>query len=82
MDPWPDVFSTIHERRFLTSMVMLPSPSNFGRGLAGAGYKDGGDLANRQCLLVQFLCWGWWDVNFQVDGLASGKTYVVGQWLW
>ena len=29
-DPWPDMFSIAQDRRFLTSMVMLPSPSNFG----------------------------------------------------
>ena len=45
----------------------------------GAGYYDGRELANRWCLLVQFLCWGLHDVNFQVDRLASGKGYAVGQ---
>ena len=29
LDPWPDVSSITQDRRFLTSMVMLPSPSNF-----------------------------------------------------
>ena len=54
--------------RLLTSMVMLTSPSDFrGGGLMGAGYDDGRVLTNRQCLLVQFLCQGLWDVNFQVD---------------
>ena len=38
----------------------------------GAGYYDGRVLANRQCLLVWFLCQVLWDVNFQVDGLTSG----------
>ena len=38
----------------------------------GAGYYDGRVLANMWCLSVQFLCQGLWDVNFQVDGHASG----------
>ena len=53
-------------------MVMLTSPSDLGGGLRGAGYYDGRVHTNRQCLLVWFLCQGLWDVNFQVDGLASG----------
>ena len=48
----------------------------------GAGYHGGGDLANRWYLSVWFLYQGLQDVNFQVDGLASGKAYAVGQWLW
>ena len=61
------------DRRFFTSMVMLTSPSDFwGGGLMGAGYDDGRVLTNRQCLSVQFLCQGLWDVNFQLDGLAFG----------
>ena len=53
LDLQPDVSSTAWDRRFLTSMVMLPSPSNLGGGLMWAGYDDGGDLAKRQYLLVQ-----------------------------
>ena len=45
----------------------------------GAGYYDGRALANRWCLLVWFLSQGLWDVNFQVDGLTSGKDYAIGQ---
>ena len=81
-DLQPDVSSTTRDRRFLTSMVMLPSLSDLGGGLMGAGYHGGGDLANRQYLSVWLLCQGWQDVNFQVDGLACGKAYAVGQWLW
>ena len=29
-DPQPDILSNTQDRRLLTSMVMLPSPSNFG----------------------------------------------------
>ena len=47
----------------------------------GAGYYDGRVIANRQCLSVWFLCQGLQDVNFQVDGLASGKAYAIGQGL-
>ena len=46
-----------------------------------AGYDDGRVLANRWCLSVWFLCQGSWDVNFQVDGLAPGYAYAVGQGL-
>ena len=64
-------------------MVILPSPSDFGGGgLMGAGYYGGGGLTKRQYLSVWLLCWGWQDVNFQVDGLICGKTYAAGQWLW
>ena len=45
----------------------------------GAGYYDGGELANRQFLSVWFLCQGLQDVNFQVDRLTSGKAYTIGQ---
>ena len=44
-----------------------------------SGYHSGKELANRQYLLVQFLCQGLWDVNFQVDGLTSGNDYAIGQ---
>ena len=50
-----------------------------GGELMGAGYYSGRELANRQYLSVWFICQGLWDVNFQVDGLASGKAYTVGQ---
>ena len=82
LDPQPDISSTTQDKRFLTSIVMLPSPSDLGGGLMGAGYHNGGDLTNGWYLLVWLLCWGWWDVNFQVDGLACSKTYAIGQWLW
>ena len=29
-DPWPDISSVAWDKRSLTSLVMLPSPSNFG----------------------------------------------------
>ena len=80
LDPWPEMFSIAQDRRFLTSMVMLPLP-DWGGGLAGAGYHSSGDLTNRWYLPVWFLCWGWQDANFQVDRLVSGKTCAVGQWL-
>ena len=31
LDPWPDVSSIAWDKRSLTSLVMLPSPSDFGR---------------------------------------------------
>ena len=34
-DPWPDMFSIARDRRFLTSMVMLPSPSDFRGWICG-----------------------------------------------
>ena len=37
----------------------------------GSGYNDGRAFANRWCLPVWLLCQGLWDVDFQVDGLAS-----------
>ena len=37
------------------------------------------ELANRQYLSVQVICQGLWDVNFQVDQLASSKAYATGQ---
>ena len=49
-----------------------------GGRLMGADYYSGGDLANRQYLLVWLLCQGWQDVSFQVDRLASSKTYAIG----
>ena len=81
-DPWPGISSITRDRRFLTSMVMLPSPSNLGAGLMGDGYHSGGDLADRQHLLLWLICQGWQNVNLQVDGLACSKTYAIGQWLW
>ena len=30
-DPWPDISSIAWDKISLTSLVMLPSPSNFGR---------------------------------------------------
>ena len=54
----------------------------FWGSLMGAGYYDGRVLTNRWYLSVQFLCQGLQDVNFQVDGLASGKAYAIGQGLW
>ena len=74
LDLQPDISSNAWDRRFLTSMVVLPSPSNLGGGLMWASYHDGGDLTERQYLLVWLLHWGWWDINFQVDRLACGKT--------
>ena len=62
LDPWPDMFSITQDRRFLTSMVMLPSPSDFGGGLVEASYHSGGDLTKRQYLLVQLFHQGMWDV--------------------
>ena len=47
-----DVSSTAQDRRFLTSIVMLPS--DFG-GFMGPGYYDSGDLTKRQYLLVWLL---------------------------
>ena len=82
LDPQLDVSSIAWDRRFLTSIVMLPSPSNFGGGFMGTGYPDGGDLAKRQYLLVQLFHWRSQDINFQVDRLACSKTYTAGQQLW
>ena len=81
LDPQPDVSGIAQDRSFLTSTVMLPSPSNFRGGFTGTGYHDGGDLAERHYLLVQLLHWGWQDINFQVDRLACSKTYAAGQQL-
>ena len=47
LDLQQDISSIAQDRRFLTSMVMLPSHSYFVDGLMGAGYHGGGDLANR-----------------------------------
>ena len=30
-DLWPDISSIAQDKRSLTSLIMLPSPSNFGR---------------------------------------------------
>ena len=57
LDLQPDISNTTQDRRLLTSMVMLPSPSDLGGGLRWAGYHNGGDLAKRQYLLVQVLHW-------------------------
>ena len=71
-DPWPDMSNITWDRRLLTSIVMLTSPSNFGGGgLMGAGYNDGGAFASGQCLPVWLLCHGLQHVNFQVDRLTS-----------
>ena len=55
LDPRLDVSSIGWDRRFLTSIVMLPS--NFRGGLVGTGYYDGGDLTKRWYLLVWLLHW-------------------------
>ena len=31
LDPWPDISSIAQDKKSLTSLVMLPSPSNFGQ---------------------------------------------------
>ena len=82
LDLQPEISSTSWDRRFLTSMVMLPSPSHFGGGLMLAGYHNDGDLTKRQYLLVWVLHWGCQNINFQVDQLTCSKIYAAGQWLW
>ena len=53
--PQLDVSSTAWDRRFLTSIVMLPS---YFRGeFMRTGYHDSGDLAKMQYLLVWLLHW-------------------------
>ena len=75
-----DVSSTAQDRRFLTSVVMLPS--NYGGYLWGlatmmvetlprggvfwSGSSIGGDRA----------------INPQVDRLACSNAYTAGQWFW
>ena len=51
-DPQLDISITAWDRRFLTSIVMLPSI--FG-GFMGTGYHNGGDHTKRQYLLVWLL---------------------------
>ena len=63
-DLWPDISSITQDKRSLTSLVMLPSPSDFG----------GVDLWGLAIMMVEtsprgstFMVWllhlGWWDVN-------------------
>ena len=83
LDLHPHISSIAWDRRFLTFVVMLPSPSNF-RGV---------DLWGLAIMMVETLprgstFWsgsspqGWWDINFQVDRLTCGKTYTAGQQFW
>ena len=59
LDLQPDISNTAQDRRFLTSMVMLPSPSDFGGGLKWTGYNEGEGLVKRQYL---------WPVSSTRDG--------------
>ena len=81
-DLQPDISNTAQDRRLLTSMFMLPSPSDLGVGLMGTGYNDGGDLTKRHYLLVLVLHWEGQNIDFQVNRLACSKTYAAGQQLW
>ena len=82
LDMQPDVSNTAQDRRLLTSMVMLPSPSDLWGRLMGTGYNDGGDLVKRCYLLFWVPHWEWQNIDFQVNRLSCGKTYAAGQWLW
>ena len=58
LDPQPDVSSIAQDRKFLTSMVMLPSPSDFGGWIYGDWLSQlARDFAKRWYLLVQLLHW-------------------------
>ena len=74
----PNVSSTTWDRRFLTSMVMLPCPSDL-RGWTYEGWLSQRWRPWQE--VVWLLHQGWWDINFQVDRLACSKTYAAGQWL-
>ena len=80
-DLQPDVFCTAQDRRFLTSMVMMPSLPN----LEGWTYKGWLSQWWRPCQeAVPFSPAppaGWQNINFQ-DRLACGKAYTTGQQLW
>ena len=66
-DPQPDISRTTQDRRFLTSMVMLPSPSDLRSGHMGLAI-----------MMVETLPRGgtFWSGSSTGDGRISISTYT------
>ena len=79
LDPQPDISSKAWDRRFLTIMVMLPSPSNF-RGWTYVGWLSQWWRPHQEAVPFSLAPLpGRVGYQFQVDRLTCNKTYPIGQ---